>query len=354
VPGAVGGIVIQVEERPEVDQPPPSPTTNGLVIRIASMAGLTLAIGLVPWERWSAPAGNGWPALTFQARIWSGSGSLFGLLAVILSALLVLLCLARRWWARLDVTGTCLALATGVVVCLGVKVGAVLLESALYHSDQSDLGQPIYLGLQMGIVLTIAWAVPLLMVFAGRRASGRSWTVAGVTVITLVLIGALYVWSGLAWWGGPVADPRYLGGGNGIGTRTFPGHTGVLEGLISIEDVGHVRAVLDGVDSIEFARGFQPGSPYLITYSDDCISDDITPSALRRCAVPVAGALVPPRTPKTWFSLAVPYRVTSPGVYRIVWTRIRYHVGPFHFEIFRTDQFTVCAPEPAQESCPGD
>ncbi|MDP9341655.1 MAG: hypothetical protein M3Q23_06030 [Actinomycetota bacterium] len=41
------------------------------------------------------------------------------------------------------------------------------------------------------------------------------------------------------------------------------------------------------------------------------------------------------------------------GTFRNGWFRIRYHVGPLHFEVFRTDELTVCVPEPGRKSCPG-
>jgi hypothetical protein len=339
--------MVQLEERPVVGVSASPPHRNHILLCLTSVAGLTLAVALVPWERWCVDAIDAFPRMCFSARMWSGSASLFGLLTVLLAASFVPLSIGRRWITRARISTSCLVLAAGYATALAVKVAVVLVDSGPYHAAQGIDTQPQFVGVWLGLTLVIVAKVSLLMAVGGRLSSLRSWVFAAAVIATLSAVGAAYTWSGLAWWGGPLAPPPYLGGGNGIGMGADPGKTSIFYGLIFVQNDGHLPASLDGLDMIEPSPTFQTSPAYVIAH---CALGTITPRTFAQCSVPLAGWVARPGGDLQ--SLATDVRVPRPGLYRSGWFRIRYHVGPLHFEIFRTEELTVCAPEPGTRKCP--
>ena len=58
-----------------------------------------------------------------------------------------------------------------------------------------------------------------------------------------------------------------------------------------------------------------------------------------------------PDDPAGSVRIGILFEMNAPGVYRSGWFRIRYHVGPLSFQIFRTDALKVCATEPERSGC---
>jgi hypothetical protein len=271
---------------------------------------------------------------------------LFGLLAMVLAAVFLGASLARRWYRTNTVSTGCLMLATGFVTALAIKVAVVLVDSGLYHGAESPTYQPQSVGVWLGLVVAVTATIALVFVFAGRMASLRAWLLAGLTILTLSAVGATYAWSGLAWWGGPLAPPWSLGGGNGEGGPVLLNTPHTFEGLLYVFNEGHLPATLDGLDLVDVTPGFQIDDTFVLAHCDPA-----TLAGLPRCSEPIAGWVARPGHEASDRSLGVNYRISHTALYRVGWFRIRYHVGPFHFEVFRTDQFMVCGYAPGEPKC---
>ncbi len=114
-----------------------------------------------------------------------------------------------------------------------------------------------------------------------------------------------------------------------------------------------VTATLDGLDLVAGIGRIHVLGTYVVEAAP-CRPGNVTLPTLGRdaCAYPLAGSRVAPMGSGGSVTLAAMIRMDSPGVYRSGWFRIRYHVGPLPFQIFRTDELAVCAPEPGKRGCP--
>jgi hypothetical protein len=191
----------------------------------------------------------------------------------------------------------------------------------------------------------------LLIAFTRPERRLRLLVPFGVTVALLVGLAIPYGWSGLGWWGGPLATPSFLGGGNGLGILAPPGHRRLFDGLLYVENRSPMTVTFDGLDFV----GLEPRYRILGTYVVEAgpCGDDAVDVGVRepgRCAYPLPRRRIEARQHDE-FALAAVIETPRPGVYRTQWFRIRYHVGPVHFEVFRTDEFIVCAPMPGRERC---
>ena len=336
--------MVQVEERRAIS---PAPTrASPIVWLLVGVTASILAVSAVPWERFCSPAMWGFPGFCFHAAAWSGSAALAGVLLDALCTAFVVLALARGWARNRRLPTGGFILFAACLALLAVKVSVVFVDAAQTTADQSG-ASPAFVGQWLGLALLLVGAMGLLLALAERA----SLSVTVFVLVTVMVIGALavpYAWSGLAWWGGPLSPPRYLGGGNAEGIRTSPGRVSFFQSLLSLHNVSHVSPTLDGVKLIGSSPPFPVRGTYVI---DGCISGEVTARNLSRCTVPLTGSVVSPST-SHW--VVIEFVLPGRGLYRAGWTRVDYHVGPLHYELFRTDQMEACAPEPGAKHCPGD
>lgn len=315
---------------------------------LAVLAALGVATGTLPWERWCSGGGLGFPQLCFRAGLWSGSASLFGLLAMVLGGLFVVLAITRRWVVSGKLPPAGAGLMAGFLAALAAKVVIVLDNAGQTHSAQSGLG-PAAIGTWLGLAMLLIGVPLFLVALSGQAAARRAFAVTVAVWVTLGVLAIPYARSGLAWWGGPLASPKFLGGGNGEEMRAAPHVTAFFDGLLFVENRGQVPARLDSLEFVD------PSSPFRVasTYVDAAACPGtISAATLSRCTVPLRGWDARPG-PASDRPLGAAFQVPAPGTYQVGWFRIDYHVGPLPFEIFRTDRLTVCVPAPGQQRCPG-
>jgi hypothetical protein len=222
-------------------------------------------------------------------------------------------------------------------------------------SEAQSLVGSAWVGMGIGTFLTVA-GISLLAITAWKSKPRLRSIAVPVVVVLAVTAGAVpYARSGLAWWGGPLAEPAFLGGGNGVGNLLAPGDLALFDGLIYLRNLGHVTATLDGLDLVDPVGRIRVRGTYVIRRGL-CTPEAITlpVRSPNGCVYPFDGYRIDPGSKSNSVILAMLFDVPRPGVYRSGWFRIRYHVGPLRFEIFRTDQLVVCAPQPGKNHCPGD
>ena len=312
-----------------------------------------LVDAFLPWERWCGTGAFG-NKLTrcFSARLWSGSASLLGGLALVL--LVAYLIATMRAGVRSPVGGVRLSLLACALAALVTKL---LIGSGNDQTtaEAQSLDGSAWFGMMIGAFLTVALFSLVAAHVSRSRRRLRSIAVPAVLVVTIFAGAILYARSGLAWWGGPLAEPAFLGGGNGAGYTRTAGRPILFDGLLYVRNLGHVGATLDAVDLISPSGRIHVRGTYVIRRGR-CAPDAITlpVRSLNGCVYPLEGYRIEPRGDASAARLAMLLDVPRPGVYRTGWFRIRYHVGPLRYEIFRTDQLVVCAPEPGKNRCPGD
>ncbi len=315
---------------------------------------LLVAIGVmgaaVPWERWCSGGGDGFRSYCFNARIWSGSASLYGLLAMAGIVVFVALALGRRWISSPRLSTPALTLIVGITSAATIKLMIAGDNSATYTSNQSGPG-PAFAGMWLTLVLVIALVTFLLsaLIRQGWRLT-MSWAV--VVAAVVIALAIPYARSGLAWWGGPMSPPGDLGGGNGQGFGVPAARAVVLDKVIFVSDGGHVTAVLDGIDAVDRSPEFQFGPVYVLP--GGCYPANGRYPPLPACASAGSGYRFAPGLYGTGSdAVAAVVRVPARGPYRVGWFRIRYHVGPLHFERFETMQLVVCGLTPGVDGwCP--
>jgi hypothetical protein len=316
------------------------------------MALLLLADSLVPWERYCADASDGFPARCFSARLWSGSASLLGILAILL--FIAFLASSFRTSLRIQPGSARLALFGGALAAIVSKVLLVGGNDGITSENQS-FGGPAWVGVWIGLLLALI-GVSLLAAALWRATSRpRSLVIVVVVMLAVMAVAIPYAGSGLAWWGGPLAEPAYLGGGNGVGMIVEPDRPEAFASLLYFRNLGAVPVTFDGLDLLEASPPITVLGAYAIT------SGQCTPAAVELevhhrpdgCAYPLEGFRFQPGGIGHNVLLAMVVEVPEPGLYRSGWFRVRYHSRPLPFEVFRTDMLTICAPEPGRERCPG-
>jgi hypothetical protein len=331
-----------------VDAPaPPAAARPRWAIRWFTIfvAGLVVVGLVVPWERWCSPSIDGSKVSCFNAWAWGGSASLFGLLLLIASVAFVALAVLRRWTSSAGVTAVAAGLGVAVLVAAGVKVVVLLADAHAYTSAETG-PSPAFVGVWLGLVLGIGAFFALFVALADIRPNAWSWLVMAAVAVILVGLAIPYAVSGLAWWGGPLAPPDFLGGGNAAGYGASPGQPVYFDGLLYIENRGGLPTVLDGLDAVEVTPGLRVQQTYVLT---GCGGGTVSAANFDRCTAPLEGFAVKPG--REGGRLGAVLTVPSPGRYTVGWWRIRYHVGPLRFEVFRTDQLVVCAPPPGHADC---
>jgi hypothetical protein len=239
-------------------------------------------------------------------------------------------------------------------------LGTVMAKSiiVLANGSQADNGLsfgPANVVTTIGIVASCVGMIVLLLAVAARSTRRRPFLGAVLAIIAVTMIAIPYARSGLAWWGGPLAEPTFLGGGNGAGYTRAAGRPILFDSLLYIRNLGHVGATLDGLDLVSPVGRIRVRGTYVL-HGDHCAPDAITlpvPSP-NGCVYPLDGYRVEPGNKSDSVRLAMLLDVPRPGVYRSGWFRIRYHVGALRFEIFRTDELVICAPEEGKKHCRGD
>jgi hypothetical protein len=317
------------------------------------VAGLIVLDGVLPWERYCGSGFGGFPRQCFDAAIWSGSASLIGQLGEALALAFVVLSSARGWARSGRVPLAGVGLGAAVIAATAVKFMMVAVDAS--QTAANSLTDTRFVGAWLGLVLVLIGA-GLLIAVVGRGPSVL-WRSAVATVACLVVAGPAvpYSLSGLAWWGGPLSEPRYLGGGNGIGITLQPGQVAAFSGLIYARNGGRVTATLDRLDFVGKNPSFRVRESFAGPSARCGVGELVhgQPTA-RMCGSPLAGREVPPGPgPRNEVDLGAFVSVRRPGLYRTGWFRVRYHVGPLHFEMFNVGQLKLCAPEPGHRSCPG-
>ena len=342
--------MVQVDQ-PLTTSPVPHDRSTPIVWWLVGVAVFVLALGAVPWERWCSVGVDGFPRFCFHADLWGGSASVFGFVVLVLAAVFALFAATRGWAksGRLPTGG--MVLFAAFLAALAVKVTIVSVDAHQTASAQSLLDTR-FVGLWMGLALLFVGAVCLSLALVATSSKRQ----AVVTIAVCIVMGGLavpYAWSGLAWWGGPLVAPEYLGGGNGAGIHALPGVPAMLQaGLITAANWGHVSGTLDSVELVASSPPITLRGAYVIT---QCGDGSVTPATLGSCTDPLAGWVATPGTAfgRSYRPLLLRVQVPAPGTYRVGWFRIDYHVGPLHFEVFRTDEVTICAPAPGKHHCPG-
>jgi hypothetical protein len=326
--------------------PPPAPARPGWALRWFTIfvAGLAAVGLLVPWERWCSPGVDGSGSYCFNAWIWGGSAALFGVLALIAAAAFLVLAVLRRRRASPAPTGIAAGVGIAILVAVAVKIVVVLTDAHSYTTVESG-PSPAFVGVWLGLVLGIAAFFALFVLVVEARPGARAWVVIATVAVVLVTIAVPYAVSGLAWWGGPLAPPGFLGGGNGAGYHTSPGQPVYFDSLLDIGNPGALPIVLDGLDAVDATPGLRVQTTYVLLGCGGASAANF-----ERCTAPIDGFAVRSRR-LGGYRLGAVMTVPSTGLYWVGWWRIRYHVGPLRFEVFRTDQFSVCAPQAGRADC---
>jgi hypothetical protein len=342
--------VIEVQTPPQTTPPPPArdPVTPWLGV----VALLLLADAVPLWERYCRDAFEGLPARCFSAHLWSGSASLLGLLALVLLAGYVFATLRTGIWARIGLGR--LSVFAGALAAFAAKSVIVAGNDEITSQNQSA-GGPAWIGLWIGMFLLLA-AFSLLATTAWR-AKPRRRSIVAVVVVVLAVVGVSipYALSGLAWWGGPIADPAYLGGGSGEGMLMEAGVPRAMSHILLFRNAGSVPVTFDGVDLLDAHPPIRVLGTYAVT--TECSRPGAVKLDVQHppagCAYPLKGFRFEPGGIAHTVLLVMVVDVAGPGLYRSGSFRVRYHAGLLPFEMFRTDMLMICVPEPGRRSCPG-
>jgi hypothetical protein len=341
--------VVRVEAPPSAPTSSPrDPTSPWLGV----VAVLLLADSILPWERSCADAFDGFPARCFSARLWSGSASLLGLVALVLLVVFVIATRLKGFSSPMTLGRLC-AFA-GALAAIWAKVVIVAANDGVTSDNQSQ-GGPAWVGLWVGAALAFL-AFCLLLVHVGQRpARRRRIAIVAAVMAAVTAVAIPYARSGLAWWGGPIAEPAFLGGGNGVGYLVRPGEQAVFEHLLYFGNRGVGPVTFDGLDIVDGSPGIHVLGTYAVTVgrcTSAAVELDIRHPP-EGCVYPLEGFRFPPSERGHDVLLAMVFVVREPGLYHSGWFRIRYHAGILPFEVFRTDMLTICAPEPGRRRCPG-
>lgn len=313
---------------------------------------LLLADSVVPWERICAYPNDGFPARCFSARLWSGSASLLGLVALVF--LVVFAIATIRAGIRTPIGLGRLSLFVAAVATLAAKATIVAGNDAVTSRNQAE-GGPAWVGVWIAGALVFLASCLLLITLADDWHRRRRIAIVAAVVAAVTAVAIPYAHSGLAWWGGPIADPVYLGGGNGAGYLVQPGERVALAHLLYFRNLGTVTVTFDGLDLLEGTSGIHVLGTYAVT-SGQCTSAAVkldVPYPPDGCTYPLPGFRFEPGGIGHNVLLAMVVAADDPGLYRSGWFRVRYHAGLLPFEVFRTDQVEICVPEPGRKRCPG-
>ena len=313
-----------------------------------------LASAFLPWERWCSGEmfGSGDPlGRCFSAKLWSGSAALAGLATVLLIGVLFVVSRGRLL-SRPRPRETVLFAA--ILALLAVKL--VVTSDNMATAERSNTlvsGHTVgfWIGLSIGLLALPVLAASIDFARPHRR---RTLVQFGV-VLAIVGLSIPYARSGLAWWGGPLAHPSFLGGGNGSAHLVEPGEPQLFQHLLFIPNLGDVAATFDGLDILDASGPIRVLDTY-VTCFEHCPPDPIEVDPRLDpigSLYDLDGYRLEPTGQHRSVLLAILYQVPEPGVYLSGWFRIRYHVGPLRYEVFRTDELAICAPEPGREGCPG-
>jgi hypothetical protein len=336
----------------EVDAPPrtiSAAARHPVSTWLAAIAPLLLLDGFLPWERWCGAGSGGSSYRCFSASAWSGSASLLGVLAIALC--LTFLVATLKAGPRSTPGAVRLSVFAGALTALVAK-SAIVDHNTTLAGSANPGEDTVRIGAFIAIALLLVGGI-LLMVEVARR----PWLLKMASILSVILVvsgvGVIYARTGLAWWGGPLAAPQNLGGGNAEKVTVRPGRPYLFQSLLYLDNPGHVSATLDGVDLVDGTGRIDVLGTYVVEGAAPCGAGAVSVPGLdpHRCAYPLEGAGIGPGARSVL--LAIAFREDSPGVYRSGWFRIRYHVGPLPFQVFRTDQLVVCAPSPGKQGCPG-
>ena len=341
--------MVRVEAPPSA--PPSSSPRDPTSPWLGVVATLLLADSVVPWERFCNYPDDGFPARCFSARLWSGSASLLGLGALVF--LVVFVIATIRAGNRAPIGLGRLFLFVAAVVTLAAKATIVAGNDAITSRNQAE-GGPAWVGVWVGTALAFL-AVCLLLFMLGNDRRRRRIAMVAVILAAVSAVAIPYAHSGLAWWGGPIADPVSLGGGNGAGYLVQPGERVALAHLLYFRNLGTVPVTFDGLDLLEETPGIRVLGTYAVT-SGQCTSAAVkldVPHPPDGCTYPLQGFRFEPGGIGHSVLLAMVVVAEEPGLFRSGWFRVRYHAGLLPFEVFRTDQVEICVPEPGRKRCPG-
>jgi hypothetical protein len=342
--------VIEVQTPPQTTPRPPGrdPTASWLGV----VALLLLADAVAPWERYCRDAFDGFPARCFSAYLWSGSASLLGLLALVLIAGFVFATLRAGISARIGLGR--LSLFAGALAAFAAKT-VIVAGNDKITSQNMSAGGPAWIGLWIGMFLVLAGFSLLATVAWRAKPRRRSIVAVVVAVVAIVGVSIPYARSGLAWWGGPIADPAYLGGGSGEGMLMEAGVPRAMSHILYFRNAGSVPVTFDGVDLLEADPPIRVLGTYAVT--SECSRPGAVKLGVQHppagCAYPLKGFRFEPGGIAHTVLLVMVVDVPGPGLYRSGWFRVRYHAGVLPFEIFRTDTLMICVPEPGRKSCAG-
>jgi hypothetical protein len=340
--------VIDVEARPTSATSPLA--RDGLLPWLALVTGLFLADCLPPWERWCGAEFSRFPMQCFSAHVWSGSARFLGVASILLALSFLGVTLRGGLRTRPGTIG--IILFAGFATAAGGKALIVLSNADKTAASQAQMNPSspaAWVGLAVAGLALISLSVVLT-----QDPRVRSLVVMAVTFLVVTVLALWYAQSGFASWGGPLAPPAFLGGGNGMGITTQPGRPALFAGLIYVANDSSSDVTLDGLDFVDASPPVRVLGTYVIEGAP-CLPEavDLGGALFRhQCAYPLSGFEIA-AGPGDSVPLAAVVEVESPGVYRSGWFRVRYHVGVVPFELFRTDQLTICAPEPGRRSCPG-
>jgi hypothetical protein len=342
-----------------VEAPPATVTPPRARDRTATWLTLAIVVLLIdaflPWERWCGTgAFDDEVRRCFSARLWSGSASILGSLALVL--LIAYVISTVRVGARTPVGGVRQAVLVSALAALVAKLLIGSQNDQTTSEAQAFVGSAS-VGMLIGALLTVACISLLAVAMWSSSRRLRSIAVPTVLVLTIFAGAILYARSGLAWWGGPLAEPAFLGGGNGSGHVVDAGEPHLFAHLLFVQNHGTLPVRLDSLEMVDATPHFLASETYVFE-SPPCsqaaldISFPEAPSGT--CIYRLRGHRVEPSDGTRSVLLGFEYEVSQPGVYRSGWFRIRYHTGPLLFEVFRTDQLVVCVPDPGKKRCPGD
>ena len=321
---------------------------------------LILAAAIPPWERWchDSPVDLADPFEVFQrcfaARLWGGSASLLGLSVVVLAVAILLgsLVARRRRPGLLRISAF-----SAMVAAMIAKSLITSANGGITADNQGLLLDPVAVGLYFGMVAILVAAAAFAWTLWKER-QRRSLIVVAVVVGVLVAgVAVAYSRSGLAAWGGPLVEPRFLGGGNGVGMVVEPGRPEAFAHLLFFRNLSSVPITFDGLDVVDTNPPIRVLGTYVVRGTQPCPPASVELDVrhpLEGCVYPLAGYRFEPGGVGSNVTLAFVFEVQEPGVYRTGWFRVRYHTGRLTFEVFRTDELIICAPEPGRKRCPGD
>jgi hypothetical protein len=206
-------------------------------------------------------------------------------------------------------------------------------------------------GVWIGLAVGIAGFLVLLSFFARSR-SLRPVAMAMGAAVLLVAIAVPYAKSGLAWWGGPLVKPKFIGYtgiGAGLGIRTGRTYIAQNNGLLVAHNFGYVTATLDDLQLVGHAHEVRDLGGVVM------LRRPCTEAALRLpdlvgglCAYRMQGQMLGPGNE---VAIGFLVRATRPGDYKVGWFRLSYHVGPLQYEEFMAPEIRICALAPAARHC---